>query len=1068
MRIPTPRLRHIIRIASLLGLAAALCLALAFWILRQNATGIAGHYLERIGNSAGITLSVGAVGVTFLPCPALTLADLHVEGPTFRCDTAIATLCPRILPLLAARFEPRRIILERPRLLARIDSSGHAPVEVPDVRQLLRPLADGMNRHLPAGSQIGVRQGVLDIALGESDQDGRLLLQGTGLELQSLGLGRVSGQFAAATMRWNSDGKAVVDLDNVRFDWQADLREPLLGQGFFYLHADLAAPGLGQWPGARLGVQTGAQGWDIQLHLDGHLDLSGEQAPMSLGARVRVPADGSEVSVRDGAWQLDADSGDFAFSARLPHAARRLLARIRGLPSPADEAGWQVAGNLGFHRLSLTQWLGFGRLLNPGLQQTLDNITDGRVSFIIDAQGLQAPEIEASCTRARFRGSGSVESWREPVVALEVSTDRANLLLAIPEAGGAGALAPNYFFAPLTPVPDQPWHQGETLIGYDIRIGARRVDYGPVHFDDASVRIVPGKLDSTGQRPVVISASGALYGGRTAGKCVLGTARELPYAITGSAEGVDAAALSGDLDLVPVKAGRLSARLDIKSQGRTLNVFLDKLSGSVKVRGESGEVRVPGQKKGLPFSVLEGGLVLRRGSFKNSRLFLDGKWSLDLKGGDYGLSLGESGALQFGGEDMLAFQNLPAEISFRILPRLSGLAKTVSGRGRCSLSLGPRMKLHMQKASIELMGSVVEGDVAVRPKNGFVEAAGSARLRCADLPAALAIFGVQSGSVPTALSPLELGGNFRAAPDGADLDDMRFQLGKTGGEGTLGLKYGAGRPKFDFDLRLDSLDLEPYLQGRGPGRAALNFDFMREFDADGHVEIKNFSAFGLRASRVRLPVTLREGKCAMTPVEALFYGANLHAELRLVFGRGVRFENRLLVRKFNLGQLSRDLKSSVALGGMATLEGSTSGTVTARGQLPGAIFGSWSFSAQDGSYQTLINGRPKGEPTKFRLARASGALERSVLSSNDFLMRGDGMEITGGGWFNLDKKTLDCNFNINMKGLPDIPMRLHGSLADCKTSIGAGQLILNTIGGVASGFVDVLGGVARGAIGLFR
>ena len=91
-----------------------------------------------------------------------------------------------------------------------------------------------------------------------------------------------------------------------------------------------------------------------------------------------------------------------------------------------------------------------------------------------------------------------------------------------------------------------------------------------------------------------------------------------------------------------------------------------------------------------------------------------------------------------------------------------------------------------------------------------------------------------------------------------------------------------------------------------------------------------------------------------------------------------------------------------------------------------------------------------------------------MVHSGDFSLQGPGLKVHGGGWIDLNKETLDCNFTVNMKNLPDFPLRLYGSLHDSKTSIGAGKLILNTIGGITSGFVDVLGGIVEGTWKLFR
>ena len=91
-----------------------------------------------------------------------------------------------------------------------------------------------------------------------------------------------------------------------------------------------------------------------------------------------------------------------------------------------------------------------------------------------------------------------------------------------------------------------------------------------------------------------------------------------------------------------------------------------------------------------------------------------------------------------------------------------------------------------------------------------------------------------------------------------------------------------------------------------------------------------------------------------------------------------------------------------------------------------------------------------------------------MARSSDFYLKGSGLQVNGGGWIDFNSETLDCNFNVSMKNVPDFPLRLYGSLDNTKTSIGAGTLILNTLGDITKGFVDVLGGIVEGTWKLFR
>ena len=102
------------------------------------------------------------------------------------------------------------------------------------------------------------------------------------------------------------------------------------------------------------------------------------------------------------------------------------------------------------------------------------------------------------------------------------------------------------------------------------------------------------------------------------------------------------------------------------------------------------------------------------------------------------------------------------------------------------------------------------------------------------------------------------------------------------------------------------------------------------------------------------------------------------------------------------------------------------------------------------------------------MASASGTVVNGVAESKDLRIQGPTLTTTGSGSLNLVNRTIDCNFTVNMKGLPEFPLRVYGNVEKPKTSIGAGKLILNTITGITSGFVDILGGIVEGAWKIFR
>ena len=99
----------------------------------------------------------------------------------------------------------------------------------------------------------------------------------------------------------------------------------------------------------------------------------------------------------------------------------------------------------------------------------------------------------------------------------------------------------------------------------------------------------------------------------------------------------------------------------------------------------------------------------------------------------------------------------------------------------------------------------------------------------------------------------------------------------------------------------------------------------------------------------------------------------------------------------------------------------------------------------------------------MRNAKISGG----ILRTNDFALMGPELRLTGSGWIDLAKETLDMNFVADMNNLPNIPLRLHGTFEHPETDIKGGMVILNAIGGIFTGIFGFLGDMLGGIIGIF-
>ena len=1137
---PRPiRLLLRVLLALLLGLAL---LALGLVLLAQsNPRNLTDRALAMISARSGLTISAEAVSVAVLPLPSLALTNAAVQGADWQLHAAYATVRPDFLALLRGAFVPRHIRLLRPRLEGTLplplaatlppqadtaepgaDPKTSGPgtptpktavppapaaatpgsTDKPDAPQPNAPSAAPVPSpsqtappsgspaapapQPPADPPAAVAAAPFDLtALGLtghcrlSIEDGAALVTGADkalLRLEKLDCdldltppARLKGRLSLALARLKPAGGAAWQLTDLHAEGRTDLVAPLEHSPRLTLAGELRLPGMLERLRLNSTLTTDAQGWRLRPVLSGELRKDGVVLPFRLTGTAAMPDRAARrVLLEDVRLHLDRD--DVVLDGQLALGA-------------AAPGGFSLEGRLRLIRVSLTQWLGFGRIIAPGLQWALDDLTEGALDFTLDGTGLRVPHIAVSAAGSRFTGSGGVAQWRKPELVLDLRAPRVDLGRALPESLGTLPAEPQYGHGPLTPLPGAPVLPGEVGLDYNIRLAADKVDYGPLAIDDALVVIRQGLVDAnTRLEDTVLEVSGGLYGGSVKGETVLGGDKSLPYAIRMRFRNVNGADLGRALSVMPVSGGTLRADVDIMSQGRELDVFLRSLRGTVSARAEKSRLRSlhGGQNTGgAAFNALDVGLKLKGGAWDQGRLGLDGQWTATLA--DAGLEAGTelNGMLWFGGDGTgggdLELRSLPGSLALTLSPERTGrpeaLRATVTGAFTCRAARG---QLNVRNGHFNALGAEAHGDVQVN-LGGTPSWQGKLSAYSPDLSRSLRLAGY-SVSVPAAWNKLEMDAAFKGEAGKLDLSGIRAKLDQSLLTGSLGLDWRQAL-SLNYKLAVDRLNLDRYLgdsktpaaKTRKTTDKIWDLRWLRAFRAKGELQVGELTSWKLRTRQLRLTSNLEKGRLHYEASAADFYGAPLHNQGNMTFNKGLEFENTLAAEGFNLTAASRDRGGAAVLGGKGVLHSSVRGQLDVPGQMPARLDGAWDFTVRNGTYQRRAeDGSLKGSPTRFDAAGASGGIAKGVVRTSDFYLKGKGLNVKGGGWIDFNNDTLDCNFTVNMKNFPDFPLRLYGSLDNSKTSIGAGTLLLNTIGGITQGFIDILGGVVEGTWRLFR
>lgn len=1024
----------------LLGLLACI-----YVFLQRDPDALISKYLSEIEARAGVKFTIGSIDVTLLPLPAIAISDLGVKGPHLDFTAAWASATPGFIKILHGDFMPASVTISRPSLNLISDLPLGRPFET------LNMLASrfGNGRKAPpmlALPDMDIDLNQLSVTIKGSDNS---ILSLSGLQAQgSLSeSGAWSGLLHLSAMRIMEGDTQIGSLEDLRITGKISISD------FFGATDGVAVTGLLRWAGifkscdfsGEFGSST--SGWASKFAIAADIDLEDARVPLKLSGKLGDVANGAEIAIRDLDWELGPDSGTMHLTCRLPR----------------EDSPFSLAGTLLANRLSLTEWFGFARNLTPGLQQSLDNITGCSMDFTLTEKGVEATNIKASCAGSTFTGTGGVADWTRPVVKLTLRAPEANLIAGLPEAAAATPDSPWYPHKPLTPLPTEPLLPGETGIGYDIRLSADKLLYGPVKFEKAALQIHPGKLDKTGFQDVLLDAKASFYGGSVIGHCILGADPSLPYYITATARNINGAPLAKDMPVLPFRQGKYEAKATVTSKGKQLDLFLANLKGTINSSGQNATLSATGAK--LPFSSLGAGLKLRSAAWNGKKLTFAGQWSATAKTGDFSADCSLNGKMLFG-DDGLNFSGLPGSIQavFTTGPLPAGAKFKLQGKFGAAPD---QSRFEVTGATLDAFGQKFTGAVRIDASRGNPAFQGSVKTEIANLDSALRQFGLEPAAIPKEFSRLKFESAFSGNPDLLKFSKIRAILGKTEISGSLDWKKLRQRNYFETDLNINSFTLaETSTSNKTPD---WNFHGLTTFDASGKIRIFQANIWDTHLANLHIDYRLTEGKLNITPLTANFYGAPLTCSLSADFQKGLDFNAKLHVQAFNLHEAAKDRKLKTLLKGSASLDAQFGANLAGKAKLLNALKGSWSFNIKNGSWQSLDkNGHLQGKPTNFNLISASGKIGNGHIISSDFLLTGDGLKVSGTSSLKFANQDLDCKFNVDMKGWPDFPLYIYGPLSNIKTSIGAGKLALNAIGEVVGGFTNAIGGLFKGAINIFK
>jgi AsmA protein len=329
---------------------------------------------------------------------------------------------------------------------------------------------------------------------------------------------------------------------------------------------------------------------------------------------------------------------------------------------------------------------------------------------------------------------------------------------------------------------------------------------------------------------------------------------------------------------------------------------------------------------------------------------------------------------------------------------------------------------------------------------------------------------------PQVLQHLSLDGQLVASSDALTLQQLRGKLDDTAFNGRFGVDPDSGALR--FALQLDRIDADRYLAPApaaggataAPSAAAaptaIPVALLRALELQGDLQAGGARFAGIEYSGLHFGVNAHGGRVRVHPSEARMYGGAYHGDIGLdVSGAVPRASFDEHVSGIDFAALFHDMFDSKRFAG----HGNASARLSASGRDTAAMLrtlaGDISFDVQNGAVEgvdlwyeirrarAVLKGQPipartGAERTPFTSLRATGKVDRGVLSNDDLVANTAYLKVRGRGTIDLAAATLDYRLETEVPRAIDtldrdaadasdlaglvIPVRVSGALADPK------------------------------------
>lgn len=776
-----------------------------------------------------------------------------------------------------------------------------------------------------------------------------------------------------------------------------------------------------------------------------------------------------------------------------------------------------LRGTLEVEQFSLIRWFGFGRSMPAGLQLALDRIT-GLLEFRLTPQGVVVPRLIARTEGMTLEGEGACADFSHPAVTISGTLEHACLDRIFPELGGAGkeksAPLPPDLPPPALPLNNDKGDDSPAPLGYKILLRAKTAEIIGLTAKQAVCLITPApgaSLDAMPQAdpdaPAPMDAGhGALltitvndlYKGNVFARVHLDDKNRIMADVKNVAMQSPVRILAG----FPAAGGTAELKTDISFSGKTPRARLESLSGKLDavlsngfLSGRDGtrlacselalDARVKGRKKGGT----DNGTLPAEADFT-------GAWAISLKTPAWNAGARTEATLTFSTATGLPIRMAPQKTSmaaewpsgvFASSDRAKKApALKVSGTGSVSFNL-PDGTLKSEEMNLSLPGAIISANATLRDlyNSPLLDAALDVALERPRRTAEALGFSLPATEDPAKFSKARLRTRLKMRNNDISLGDIKGSVDSAAFSGSAQWR-ATPRHELRADVKFDHLDLDAYLPKRekkGTASGLLPLEFLKTHELNVMFRAARLDLFSTPLYNITIPLTLSGGLLNIGNVTAaLSGGGNLRGAFQgRLEGSPMALNSRLQVLWTGVDALavSKERKQDTLIAGTGNGQMKLSARMRRWSDALTLANGTWKFSIREGYFssanaeknvpdrQTASSAGQAPARTSFEILSASGQVKQGVVESRNFLLRGPMLSVRGGGVLYLATHAISAEATATLFGVPEIPIRIQGTLDKPETSYQLIGAVTSTLGNIGASTLDLVGNVLTAPFRIF-